>query len=475
MPNTCIVCGHVKTRKEQILSLHRFPADAAKRTQWLTVVGLSEGDIKPHTRICSRHFHNGDTSNTPSLFLGKKFASPKKLQLDRGKQAIRRQAMSPPIQPPPTKKKHLADTPRPLNSSRSATPALSESTDSETTFEPSVVMIGEPLFSDYSVHELPDSGSDISVELPLTARVEVLEAEKHQWRVGTELRHWEQVEMVSKPFRIEDIAGKDSLVRFYTGFISYKIFLAFFHFLGPSAHQLTYWRSKETQSRHKRKTKLNPQNQLFLTLVKLRLNLKTKDLAYRFDISIGLVSKYVTTWICFLYCHMKEIEWMPSPNQVAATLPVAFKKDYPTTFAIIDASELFIETPADLQMQSSTWSNYKHHNTAKFLIACTPNGSISHVSPLYVGSISDVELTRNSGFLETLQGKPGISIMADRGFTIKDQLSPSLNSPPFMEGRKYLPVIVYVFFYNTLHMYILLLSLNLFSVPVYRCNVHLYT
>ena len=116
---------------------------------------------------------------------------------------------------------------------------------------------------------------------------------------------------------------------------------------------------------------------------------------------------------------MKEIEWMPSPNLVAATLPVAFKKDYPTTFAIIDASELFIETPADLQMQSSMWSNYKHHNTAKFHIACTPNGSISHVSPLYVGSISDVELIRNSGFLETLQGKLGISIMADRGFTIK--------------------------------------------------------
>ena len=87
-----------------------------------------------------------------------------------------------------------------------------------------------------SVHELPDSGSDISVELPLTARVEVLEAEKHQWRAGTESRHWEQVEMVSKPFRIEDIAGKDSLVRFYTGFIPYKIFLAFFHFLGTSAH-----------------------------------------------------------------------------------------------------------------------------------------------------------------------------------------------------------------------------------------------
>ena len=76
------------------------------------------------------------------------------------------------------------------------------------------------------------------------------------------------------------------------------------------------------------------------------------------------------------------------------------------------------------------------------LIACTPNGAICYISPLYVGSISDVELTKVSGFLERLEDKPGISIMADRGFTIKDLLSKlkiDLNIPPFMEGRDQLP------------------------------------
>ena len=101
-----------------------------------------------------------------------------------------------------------------------------------------------------------------------------------------------------------------------------------------------------------------------------------------------------------------------------------------------------METPSDLHMQSSTWSNYKHHNTAKFLIGCTPNGCISFISPLYVGSISDVELTRVSGLLKSIEDKPGISVMADRGFTIKDMLDEigvKLNIPPFMEGRKQLP------------------------------------
>ena len=94
---------------------------------------------------------------------------------------------------------------------------------------------------------------------------------------------------------------------------------------------------------------------------------------------------------------------MPSVKQVESTLPSAFKEKYPSTYCIIDGSEIFMETPSDFQMQSSTWSNYKHHNTAKFLIACTPNGCISFISPLYVGSISDVELTRVSGLLKSIQ------------------------------------------------------------------------
>lgn len=84
-----------------------------------------------------------------------------------------------------------------------------------------------------------------------------------------------------------------------------------------------------------------------------------------------------------------------------------------------------------------------YHNTAKFIVACTPNGAISFVSPLYVGSISDVELMRVSGFIESLSGKAGVSIMADRGFTISNQLAPhgiKLNIPPFMEGRAQLRV-----------------------------------
>ena len=94
-----------------------------------------------------------------------------------------------------------------------------------------------------------------------------------------------------------------------------------------------------------------------------------------------------------------------------------FLKKYPTTFMIIDTSELFIQTRSDLMLQSSTWSNYKQHNTTKFLIGITPNGAITFVSPAFVGSILDPELTRSSGLLTKLQSKKNILVMADRGFT----------------------------------------------------------
>ena len=42
---------------------------------------------------------------------------------------------------------------------------------------------------------------------------------------------------------------------------------------------------------------------------------------------------------------------MPTVQQVAGTMPSAFKEKFPNTYAIIDASEIFIETPSDLHMQ----------------------------------------------------------------------------------------------------------------------------
>ena len=163
-------------------------------------------------------------------------------------------------------------------------------------------------------------------------------------------------------------------MRFYTGFVTFQILLYFFEFLGPVVDKLNYWGTKEGERSRHRHRKLSPLHIFFLTLVKLRLNVRVMDLAYRFRLSVSQTSKYLTTWICFLYHHLQETDWVPTVEQVKGTLPTGFKEKYSTTYAINDASEIYMETPSDLFLQSSTWSQYKHHNTAKCLVACTPNG-----------------------------------------------------------------------------------------------------
>ena len=85
-------------------------------------------------------------------------------------------------------------------------------------------------------------------------------------------------------------------------------------------------------------------------------------------------------------------------------------------------------------------SNYKSHTTIKALIGITPYSSISRVSELYSGRVSDVELTKICGFYQ--HSKSGDVIMADRGFTIKKELQAkgaSLVIAHFKKRKKQLP------------------------------------
>ena len=119
----------------------------------------------------------------------------------------------------------------------------------------------------------------------------------------------------------------------------------------------------------------------------------------------------------------------PSRRQINHFIPQMFKEFYPTT-RIIDATEIFIQSPSNPIAQQLTFSSYKNHNTLKTLVCITPSGSISFISKLYGGCTSDRELFLQSGLLDVLEA--GDSVMADRGFRIADLLDSkgvSLNIP----------------------------------------------
>ena len=215
-----------------------------------------------------------------------------------------------------------------------------------------------------------------------------------------------------------------------------------YDFLGPSVNSLNNWGSEivgDSKSSQGRNRSLPPMEGFFLVLVRIRLGLFEKDLAYRFNVSVSTVCRICITWINFIYVRLKSLPLWPKREVVQSCMPAVFKDLYPTTRVIIDATEIFVETPSLPELQQMTFSSYKNHNTYKVLIGISPGGAVTFVSNLYPGSISDKQLTRKSVLLQLL--KKNDSVMADRGFDIQDDLTPlgvKMNIPPFMKGRSQL-------------------------------------
>ena len=95
-----------------------------------------------------------------------------------------------------------------------------------------------------------------------------------------------------------------------------------------------------------------------------------------------------------------------------------------------------MERPSNLKARAETWSNYKHNNTAKFLIGIAPQGVISFISNGYGSRASDKLITEDCGILNKLV--PGDLILADRGFDIQESVgtvSAQIYIPAFTRGK----------------------------------------
>lgn len=241
-------------------------------------------------------------------------------------------------------------------------------------------------------------------------------------------------------FCVENLLKTDANVAFYTGLPNIATFKALFEYLKVKSSHLNFWRGKDTKAA-KSDTKKGPQqklsleNQFFATLVRLKLGLFLDDLANRFCVSPGYLSRMFNTWVRFLRLELEVLFPYPSAPQVQENTPEFFSK-YPNTRMILDCTEIYVQKPSALKAQRETWSNYKHRNTHKILIGITPDGTVNYISPLYGGAASDKFIVNDSGVLDLIES--GDNIMADRGFEISAELrkrGATLNIPPFRNGK----------------------------------------
>ena len=412
------LCGSELSRKgcenaaEICKSVSFFRLPGAKRQElrkvWCTKIPRTNTPRTENSRVCSDHFENGSKAGdaVPSRFEGGPVTTKRKTRTS------------------------LAAETLPLSDS-------SEEEEVEGSGDEGFILpIVDPLFEPAVALAANDDPKGQEEQLKVL-QGRLADLEKVLFHTRRDLQ--ESKEIVEKlKFFFLKLSKEEKNFHFFTG-ITVQTFRDILAILGDSVHSMMYSADvpddHEGKKRSQRSIALSVEDELLMTLVKLRHDFPESDLAARFDISQPTVSRIFSAWIRCMYHAFREIDIWPSRSLVDAFMPDSFRQKYPSTRVIIDATEFHIEKPANPDVQASTWSNYKNTNTLKLLVGVTPNGVISFLSNLWGGRISDKELTKRSKLLEKLEH--GDSIMADRGFDIGSIMpeGTNVNIPPFLGGR----------------------------------------
>lgn len=413
---------------------YRFPEDPERRSRWIAVVGRKDWKPNEYSWLCSAHFVSGEKSNNPLSpdYVPSLFAHVNSsLKQKRVRDLSRFERTS-------EGKKRRADVQEKIDAAESLL-KLSEVGNGTNYCEPHT---GICTMTELSAVDLMQTETELcrleKYEEDMKQNREEFEEEKARLEfkicalqtecqhLREECEHLKNGQTVVIPFSEKFFEDDNAKVKYYSGLPNFNTLMAVFDILLPAintndCNMLTCFQ------------------QVILVLVKLRLNSGNQDLAYRFGVSQSTVSRCIKKIIDIMYVRLDPIINWPAREEMLQTMPMDFRKHFSKCIVIIDCFEVFIERPTNLMARAQTWSNYKSHNTVKFLIGISPQGAITYISKAWGGRVSDVYLTEHCGILDNLS--PGDLILADRGFNIHDSTSllcAEVKMPAFTRGKKQL-------------------------------------
>ena len=127
-------------------------------------------------------------------------------------------------------------------------------------------------------------------------------------------------------FSVESVINDQKIMTYYTGFKKVS-FLNIYHFLVPDEEKVPFtYVGKGNLSQIKT---LSLQNQLFLTLCKLRNDTDLVDLAFRFGITSQTAGVIFNSWINYMFLRFGELSIWPPRDVLYAKMPEQYRKEIP--------------------------------------------------------------------------------------------------------------------------------------------------
>lgn len=191
-------------------------------------------------------------------------------------------------------------------------------------------------------------------------------------------------------------------VKFYTGLPNYFVLETVMWLLAPHMDGM-------------KNVKLSKFQQLLLTLMRLRLDLRNQDLAYRFGVKVATVTRTVHRMVNIMSSTLvpTAVFW-PSRAELRKNLPAALRASHPDCAVIIDCFTVPFEEPVSTAAGPS-------YNVFKYLIGVAPQGVVTFVSRGVLGNVSDKSLAEGCGFLCKLL--PGDVVLASRDLDIGESVA----------------------------------------------------